>query len=79
MLPWDFFTTISCLLKDPDCVAKVKQLYDELRLPELYHDYKKNNRNTVMHLIDQFFHSDENLRNACINLFSQGYDWYIWK
>lgn len=63
-----------CSFLDPDCVAKVKQLYVELRLPELYHDYKKRNQNTVMQLIDQFFYDDENLRNACVSLFSQGYD-----
>lgn len=60
------------LLIDADCVANVKQLYRELHFPEKFDDYKKRNRENVMRQIDQLLHSNETLRNACINFFGQG-------
>lgn len=61
-------------LADADCVAKVKQLYLELCLLELYKEYRERNQNNVMYKVDQLLHTDETLRNAFINLLNQVYD-----
>lgn len=74
--PSNFLYTfwISFWFLEFDCVAKVKQAYYDLCLPNVFNDCKKRNHMDVMHLIDQLLQSDKTFRNACINFFSQWND-----
>lgn len=62
------------LIQDADCVAKVKQVYEDLQLREMYYDYKKRNHREVMQQINELLQSDEILRDACLKLFDSAYD-----
>lgn len=59
---------------DGDCVAKVKQVYNDVRLPDVFDDYKKRTHSNAMHKIDQLLRSDETLQNACVHLCNQAID-----
>jgi len=38
---------------DPECVAKVKEIYQELQLPKIYSDYKESNYESLMSMIEE--------------------------
>lgn len=54
-------------------MVKIKQVYIELGLPELFNEYRKRNKKSVMDQIDQLLKSDDILHNACIAFFNQAY------
>lgn len=60
-------------IQDADCVAKVKQLYKDLQLPEKFKGWKERNQREVKLQINQLLQSDETLRNACLNFFNYAY------
>lgn len=56
-------------------MAQVKQLYEELHLPEKFNDFKRCTRDRAMRQIDELLHTDETLQIACINFFSEAFEY----
>lgn len=62
------------LFADIDCVAKVREVYSDLGLLELYKDFRISSHKSVLSKIDLLLQSDETLKNACVIFFNEAYD-----
>lgn len=68
-----FELSIAYLTQDSSCVTKVKEVYNDLHLRDMFYDFKKRNQREVMQQINQTIQSNETLRNACLNVLNYAY------
>lgn len=68
------FNSKFLLFIDADCVARVKQVYDDLCLKDVFKDYRERSYKNVQHKVSQLLTSDETLKNACFTFYGQVYN-----